>query len=149
MRQVHRRGEDFGRFVHGSFGSGKSHFMAYLGMLLEGKKIAWEKDDPVVAELRKEHAEWIREAGLLVVRLHMLTAEREDAGFDRLVYEAFNRTLAQRDEPPFEFLHVDGVLDEARREAEQYGDAFWQRLASAGIVASKRSFDAVGSRAVS
>src|SRR5882762_1366502 len=36
MKQVFDRGEEYGRFIHGSFGSGKSHFMTMLSLLLEG-----------------------------------------------------------------------------------------------------------------
>jgi hypothetical protein len=36
MKQVFDRGEEYGRFIHGSFGSGKSHFMTMLSLLIEG-----------------------------------------------------------------------------------------------------------------
>lgn len=36
MKQVFDRGEEYGRFIHGSFGSGKSHFMTMLSLLVEG-----------------------------------------------------------------------------------------------------------------
>ena len=35
MKQVFDRGEEYGRFIHGSFGSGKSHFMTMLSLHLE------------------------------------------------------------------------------------------------------------------
>src|SRR6516164_5619234 len=43
IRQVFVRGEEYGRFIHGSFGSGKSHFMSMLSLLLEGVPAACEK----------------------------------------------------------------------------------------------------------
>ncbi len=137
MRHVLERGEELGRFIHGSFGSGKSHFMALLGMLLEDHEGAWAKDAAIVRTLAS-HRSWIRQARPLVVRLHMLTAD--DARFDRMAYQAANRALERAGCAPFEYLHVQGVLDEMEREAGQYGDAFWSRLHEAGVVASQNAF---------
>lgn len=138
LRHVHERGEEMGRFIHGSFGSGKSHFMALLGMLLRNRDVAWSKKAEVIEALRP-HRDWIGDANLLVVRLHMLTADEED--FDRMVYEATNHALDLLGKAPFEFMNVDGVLDEMRREAEQYGDAFWTQLRDAGVLASQAAFE--------
>src|SRR5947209_7461178 len=41
MKQVFDRGEEYGRFIHGSFGSGKSHFMTMISLLLERAEPAW------------------------------------------------------------------------------------------------------------
>jgi hypothetical protein len=138
MRHVFERGEEMGRFVHGSFGSGKSHFMSLLAMLLQGREVAWAKPAPVI-ERARGHREWLSRANLLVVRLHMLTAD--EGAFDRMVYEATNRALEAAGKPAFEFLHVDGVLDEMRREAAQYGDAFWEQLRKGNVLASKAMFE--------
>jgi hypothetical protein len=143
MRQVFDRGEEYGRFIHGSFGSGKSHFMTMLSLLLEGAAAAWQKDHPTFATLRARHQGWIEEAHLLVVRIHMLSVKGKGTGLDRAVYDGFNEALKRRGKAPFEFLHVDGVLDEARREAQQYGDVFWKHLANAGVVAGKDDFEAM------
>ena len=37
MRHAQERRADMGRFIHGSFGSGKSHFMSLLSMLLRDR----------------------------------------------------------------------------------------------------------------
>jgi hypothetical protein len=143
MRQVFDRGEEYGRFVHGSFGSGKSHFMTMLSLLLEGVPEAWQKDNAAFAGLRAKHHGWIVEAHLLVVRIHMLSIKGKGTGLDRAIYDGFNEALRRRGKAPFEFLHVDGVLDEARREAAQYGDVFWKNLANAGVVASQEDFESM------
>lgn len=143
MRQVFERGEEYGRFVHGSFGSGKSHFLTMLALLLENANDAWGKEHPAFRELRAKHQSWIAGANLLVVRIHMLSVKGKGTGLDRAVYDGFNEALRRRGKAPFEFLHVDGILDEARREAEQYGDVFWKNLANAGVVASKDDFEAM------
>ena len=143
MRQVFDRGEEYGRFIHGSFGSGKSHFMTMLSMLLEDVPVAWTKPDPAFAAARDKHRPWIQKARLLVVRIHMLSVKGKGTGLDRAVYDGFSAALKRRGKEPFEFLHVDGVLDEARNEAAQYGDLFWAKLAQAGIVGSKDDFEAL------
>lgn len=142
MRHALARGEPLGRFIHGSFGSGKSHFLSMLGMLLEDEPLAWAKPDALVRELEGQHRAWVRDAKLLTVRLHMLS-EAGGSTFDRAIYEAFNRELARHGKPPFEFLRVQGVLDEARLEAERYGAAFWRHLEEAGVVGSREDFEAL------
>ena len=140
MRQVLDRGEEYGRFIHGSFGSGKSHFMALLGMLLEGVGHAWDKDDPCIQELAPNR-QWIGEANLLVVRLHMLSVRGRETGLDRAVYEATSAALERRGKEPFNFVNAEGVIAEARKEAQEYGDAFWKKLRDAGIVGGPEDFE--------
>ncbi len=143
MRHAYKTRGEIGRFIHGSFGSGKSHFLSYLGLLLEARASAWNKNDATVKKLAPEHRPWLDEAHLLVVRLHMLTvAGGRETGFDRAVYDAANAALAHRGKAPFEFLHVQGVLDEARREAALYGAQFWKRLEEGGVVGSAEDFEA-------
>ena len=77
MKQVFDRGEEYGRFIHGSFGSGKSHFMTMLSLLLEGDAAGLEE---VPAAIQRpsgcaagqgsglaDHESWLAKAGLLVV----------------------------------------------------------------------------------
>ncbi|MFO0646011.1 MAG: DUF6079 family protein [Polyangiales bacterium] len=143
MKRAWERGEELGRFIHGSFGSGKSHFMSFLGLLLEDSEVAWAKEDILLRELAAKHRAWIREARFLVVRQHMLTVSRTDTGFDRAIYDGFNATMQSRARPQFEFLDVQSIVEEARREAERYGDVFWQQAADAGIVGSREDFEAL------
>ncbi len=149
MKQVRDRGEEYGRFIHGSFGSGKSHYLTMLALLLEDTAEAWAKDHPVFRELRTRHQAWVASTHLLVVRIHMLSVKGRGTGLDRAIYDGFNEALRRRGKAPFEFLHVDGVLDEARREAGLYGDVFWKNLATAGVIAGRDDFEAMaGSRSV-
>jgi hypothetical protein len=148
LRSVHtaiERREDYGRFVLGSFGSGKSHFMTMLGLLAEDHEAAWKKVTTAIPGLDAEHRQWMADARILVVRIHMLTMSRSgpDAGFDRAVFDSFNEALTRRGKEPVAFVHVDGVLDEARREASDYGDAFWRKLELAGVVGSREDFEAL------
>src|SRR5690606_11131711 len=141
MKQVFDRGEEYGRFIHGSFGSGKSHFMTMLSLLIEGAEPAWSKLRPLFAG--KDHEGWLRDAGLLVVRIHMLSVRGRSTSLDRAVYEGFNAALARRGKAPFEFLHVGGIFEEVRREAKEYGDVVWKRLEAEGIVGGREDFEAL------
>src|SRR5262245_48466267 len=106
MKQVFDRGEEYGRFIHGSFGSGKSHFMTMLALLLETAPPVWKKFRPLLNAHRDaqqskgreapEHEAWLAKANLLVVRVHMLSVRGKTTGLDRAVYEGFNETLKWR-----------------------------------------------------
>lgn len=56
-------------YIHGSFGSGKSHFMALLSLLLDGSEAAWRV--PELHALRAEHP-WVAEKKILQLRFHMV-----------------------------------------------------------------------------
>jgi ribosomal 50S subunit-associated protein YjgA (DUF615 family) len=158
MKQVFDRGEEYGRFIHGSFGSGKSHLMTILSLLLEGAPPAWKKFRPLFAAHRAaqqtkgaeavEHESWLGKAGLLVVRIHMLSVRGKSTGFDRAVYEGFNAALKRRGKAPFEFLNVEAIFDEVRREAKEYGDIVWKRLEAERIVGGRQDFEAIASGSV-
>jgi hypothetical protein len=153
MKQVFDRGEEYGRFIHGSFGSGKSHFMSMLSLLLEDAAPAWDKFGPVLGAHRDalaakgrdapDHRGWIPEARLLVVRIHMLSVRGRTTGLDRISYEAFNEALKRRGKAPFEFLNVEAIFEEVRREAEEYGDIVWKRLETAGVLSGKADFESL------
>lgn len=153
MKQVFDRGEEYGRFIHGSFGSGKSHFMTMLSLLVEGAPPAWSKFRPLLnahrdAKVSKgveaaDHEAWLTKAGLLVVRIHMLSVRGKSTGFDRAVYEGFNAALKRRGKASFEFLNVDAIFDEVRREAKEYGDVVWKRLEAESIVGGREDFEAI------
>jgi len=155
MKQVFDRGEEYGRFIHGSFGSGKSHFMTMLSQLLEGSQPAWKKFRPLLDAHKDsqtgtsgdsvDHETWLAKAGVLVVRIHMLSVRGKSTGFDRAVYEGFNAALKRRNKAPFEFLNVDAIFEEVRREAREYGDIVWKRLEAASIVGGREDFEGVAS----
>jgi hypothetical protein len=158
MKQVFDRGEEYGRFIHGSFGSGKSHFMTMLSLLVEGAPPAWKKFRPVLnahRDLRastgndaSDHEDWLSKAGLLVVRIHMLSVRGKSTSFDRAVYEGFNAALKQRGKAPFEFLNVDAIFEEVRREAKEYGDVVWKRLEAEAIVGGREDFEAIAAGSI-
>ena len=153
IKQIYDRREEYGRFIHGSFGSGKSHFMTMLSLLLECVPAAWQKFRPMLDTRRNakandgnvtpDHEAWLSTAGLLVVRIHMLSVRGRNTGFDRAVYDGFNAALKQRGKTPFEFLNVDAIFDEVRREAKEYGNIVWKRLEAENIVSGQEDFEAL------
>lgn len=64
-----RDGRSQAAYLHGSFGSGKSHFMALLSLLLGGNDAAWSK--PELHALRDKHG-FVGERRLLELHLHMI-----------------------------------------------------------------------------
>jgi hypothetical protein len=66
-------------YLHGSFGSGKSHFMAVLHALLQGSNNARAKDG--VSELLHQH-EWLDDSQhkLMLVPLHLIGSESLEDG---------------------------------------------------------------------
>ena len=62
-------------YIDGSFGSGKSHFMAVLSLLLANEPIAWADAD--LHELRAKH-EWIKDKKILRLHFHMVGARSSE-----------------------------------------------------------------------
>ena len=62
-----------GTYLHGSFGSGKSHFMAVLHLLLAGDLGARAK--PELAGVIAKHDGWMRDKRFLLVPYHLIGAE--------------------------------------------------------------------------
>jgi hypothetical protein len=62
-----------GAYLHGSFGSGKSHFMAVLDLILEGDSDA--RSIPELAASISKHNRWWQGGKYLVVPFHMIGAE--------------------------------------------------------------------------
>jgi hypothetical protein len=75
----------------------------------------------------------------------MLSVRGKSTGFDRAVYDGFNAALKRRGKAPFEFLNVDAIFEEVRREAKEYGDIVWKRLEAESIVGGREDFEAIGS----
>jgi hypothetical protein len=65
-------------YLHGSFGSGKSHFMAVLNLILEG--IPEAKGIKELAPVITKHNDWITGKKFLLVPYHMLGAHDMESG---------------------------------------------------------------------
>ncbi|MFZ6186089.1 phage resistance protein, partial [Nannocystis pusilla] len=113
-----RDGRSQAAYLHGSFGTGKSHFMALLSLLLAGEGRAWSL--PELAPLRPAHA-WAGERKLLQLRLHML----DQPSFEGAIFGAYLAHLrAHHPDAPLPLLFADvGLFDDADAVREQLGDA--------------------------
>lgn len=67
-----------GAYLHGSFGSGKSHFMAVLHLLLQGNTQARAINE--LAPAISRHDEWLQKSHILLVPYHMIGAASIEAG---------------------------------------------------------------------
>ncbi|MEV4628617.1 hypothetical protein AB0J90_20340 [Micromonospora sp. NPDC049523] len=72
-----RSNKSVAAYLHGSFGSGKSHFMTILHAMLNGDQAAREKDK--LQPLLGAHAEWLSDRRFLMVPYHLIGAESLDA----------------------------------------------------------------------
>src|SRR4051794_30858336 len=65
-------------YLHGSFGSGKSHFMAVLHLILQGNPQA--RGIPELAGVISKHSDWLAGKRFLLVPYHMIGAHSMESG---------------------------------------------------------------------
>jgi hypothetical protein len=114
-----------GAYLHGSFGSGKSHFMAVLTLLLEGHTGA--RAIPELAAVVTRHNAWLGRR-VLVVPLHLIGAPSLEAA----VLGGYARHIRQRhpDAPTPGFYRGDALFENARDLRRRMGDeSFFAALA--------------------
>ena len=121
-------------YLHGSFGSGKSHFMAVLHLLLHGNAEA--RAIPELSDVVVEH-EWVSGKKFLLVPYHMIGARNmESAILGR--YADYVKQEVPGAPVPGVYLAED-LFEDARRFRSDLGDEkFFERLnAGAGGGAGK------------
>lgn len=64
-------------YLHGSFGSGKSHFMAVLYLLLRGETVA--RRVPELSSVLERHGDWLEERKFFMVPYHLIGAHTLEA----------------------------------------------------------------------
>ncbi|GAA4742170.1 hypothetical protein GCM10025783_11850 [Amnibacterium soli] len=117
-----------GAFLDGSFGSGKSHYMAVLHLLLSGSTAARQISGlaPVVA-MRQETLE----RKLLVLDFNLLGAR----SFEDAIFGGYLETVGRKHpDKPAPVLHAsDSLISDARRMRARDGDArFFDGLGGVG-----------------
>jgi hypothetical protein len=116
-------------FLHGSFGSGKSHFMAVLREILRGNPEARELRglaQPILAA-----DSWLGGRRILSLTFHMLDAR----SVEQAVLEGYlNQITTLHPEAPIPAVHrSDALLADAARLRERMGDeAFFAALREGG-----------------
>lgn len=77
-QSVRERGTGKAAYLHGSFGSGKSHFMAVLNLLLDSNVSA--RSMPDLANVVAQHNGWTQDRKFLLVPYHMIGARSDGVG---------------------------------------------------------------------
>ncbi|TDB94628.1 phage resistance protein, partial [Micromonospora fluostatini] len=131
-------------FLHGSFGSGKSHFMAVLREILQHNPHARQirgLAEPVLAA-----DPWLRDRRLLTLTFHMLDAR----SVEQAILEGYlNQVTVLHPEAPRPAVHrSDALLDDAARLRARMGDeAFFAALHDGGGAAAGGGLAAARARA--
>ncbi|NRB41364.1 MAG: cell division protein ZapE, partial [Pseudomonadales bacterium] len=114
-----------GVYLHGSFGSGKSHFMAVLHLLLQGNSQARAIDE--LAPAISKNDDWMNEKNILLVPYHMIGAASIEAG----VLGGYAKYIKKihPEAPVPGFYLSDRLFKDAQQLREQFDDeAFFSRL---------------------
>jgi hypothetical protein len=137
--QAVQTGRSQAAFLHGSFGSGKSHFMAILHEILVGNPDARAVAD--LAEPIETADKWLAGVKVLPLTYHMLGAR----SVEEAVFGGYRAQIAQmRPEAPPPALHrSDTLLDDAARYRTDVGDEkFFARLSGGGSVGGSADWGA-------
>jgi hypothetical protein len=112
-----------GACLHGSFGAGKSHFMAMLTLLLRNDATAREKPEfaPVVTRAN----EWTGRRRFLVVPYHMIGAESFEAALFSGYADYVSRLHPGAPLPGF--YQAGGLFDDAGSLRATMGDDAFSR----------------------
>ena len=112
-------------YLHGSFGSGKSHFMAILHLILHGNPQA--RSIPELAAVIQKHAGWLQGKKFLLVPYHMIGMADIESG---ILGQYVNHLRQLHPEaPPPAVSQLGPLLINVQKEREEYGDAaFFKRL---------------------
>lgn len=112
-------------YLHGSFGSGKSHFMAVLHLILQGNAEA--RGIPELAPVIQEHNAWMNGKKFLLVPYHMIGAHDMESGILGGYVEFMRRS--HPDAPVPGVYRAEGLFHDAQALRETMGDAaFFAKL---------------------
>jgi hypothetical protein len=112
-------------YLHGSFGSGKSHFMAVLNLILQGNTNA--RSIPELATVIAKHNVWTHGKTFLLVPYHMIGARDLESGVLG-GYADYVRRM-HPDAPVPGIYRAEGLFADAAKLREAMEDhAFFMRL---------------------
>ncbi|HEX6985894.1 MAG TPA: phage resistance protein, partial [Planctomycetaceae bacterium] len=106
-------------YLHGSFGAGKSHFMAVLHLILRGDPHA--RGIPELAPVIEKHNAWVAGKKFLLVPYHMLGAQDMESGILGGYVEFIRRTHPHAAIPGV-YL-AEGLFKDAEALRQRMGDA--------------------------
>ena len=121
-------------YLHGSFGSGKSHFMAVLHLILQGNAAA--RGIPELAPVITKHNDWIAGKKFLLVPYHMIGSHDMESGILGGYVEFIRRT--HPDAPIPGVYLAEGLFRDAENLRNQMGDdRFFEPLGEGTAVDSE------------
>lgn len=115
-------------YLHGSFGSGKSHFMAVLHLILRGNPTA--RSIPELASVITKHNEWLGGKRFLLAPYHMIGAPDMESGILGGYVEFIRRTHPTTPIPGV--YRAEGLFRDAENLRQQMGDEQFFATLSAG-----------------
>ena len=116
-------------YLHGSFGSGKSHFMAVLHLILQGNPAA--RGIPELAPVIQKHNGWLAGKKFLLVPYHMIGAHDMESGILGNYVEFMRATFPDTATPP---VYVSAaIITQAQGERSNYGDDLFFKRLNAGV----------------
>ncbi len=122
-----------GAYLHGSFGSGKSHFMAVLDLILEGDSDA--RAIPELSSVISKHNAWWQGGKYLVVPFHMIGAESMESAILG-GYAAYVRQHHPEAPTPGFYRSAELIADARRLRDQMDDERFFTALAGSGGSAS-------------
>ncbi len=118
-----------GHWVHGSFGSGKSHFMSILGLAAGNYPELWAECPNIGALVSPDYRAWLNSHSILVVPVFML----KQRSLESAIYNAVNARLAQLDKEACPFTDVEMIIARFEAKRQKLGDDAFKLLAEVGI----------------
>lgn len=115
-------------YLHGSFGSGKSHFMTVLHAVLNRDQAALDK--PRLREVMAPHDDWLQGSRFLMAPYHLINASDLGSALLGGYVHAVHRQLP--DAPTPAVYRSDAILDDARENRRIEGDELFLRKLGQG-----------------
>lgn len=118
VRAAIRNNSSYAAYLHGSFGSGKSHFLTVLHAVLNNDPVARAKPglQPVIAD----HDDWLRGRRFLMVPYHLVGATDIDSALLGGYVKTVRRLHPDEKIPPV--YRADAMLADARGQREFLAD---------------------------
>jgi len=111
-------------YLHGSFGSGKSHFMAVLHFLLQGNVEA--RSIKALGDVVTRHNDWLGGKKFLMVPFHLIAAKDFESAIFKGYTDYVLRHFPQAPYPPL--FTSEALLKNAAQLRAQTGDEKWQPM---------------------
>ncbi len=119
------QGSSKAAYLHGSFGSGKSHFMAVLNFLLAGNADA--RSIKELGDVVAKHNEWLVGKKFLMVPFHLIAAK----DFESAIFKGYTDYVQKHfpDAPYPALFNSDALLANAQQQCANMGDeTFFTKL---------------------